>query len=99
MGHKALEANSGNAGLKVFDGAAVDLVITDLKMDGLDGMGVLRAVKARKPDVPVLLITAFGSIETAVQAIKLGAQDFVVKPVSTDVVRTKVEHALEWRRL
>ncbi|MBI2375050.1 MAG: sigma-54-dependent Fis family transcriptional regulator [Deltaproteobacteria bacterium] len=96
---RAVSANSGRLGLELFGQNEVDLVITDLKMDGLDGIGVLRAVKERAPDVAVIVMTAFGTIETAVEAMKLGAFDFITKPFSTSAVRMKIEHALEWRSL
>ncbi|MBI4821815.1 MAG: sigma-54-dependent Fis family transcriptional regulator [Deltaproteobacteria bacterium] len=99
MKHRALAANSGRLGLELFGQNDVDLVITDLKMDGLDGIGVLKAVKERAPDVAVIVMTAFGTIETAVEAMRLGAFDFITKPFSTSAVRMKIEHALEWRSL
>jgi two-component system response regulator HydG len=99
MGHKVLQANSGRAGLGLLAGAPVDLVLTDLKMEGLDGIGVLKAVKEQYPSMEVVLMTGFGTIETAVEAIKLGAFDFITKPFSPDVLRPKVDGALERRRL
>ena len=95
MGHDVVAAGSGAAGLEAFRHRAADFVITDLKMDGLDGVEVLRALRAADPDVPVMLITAFGTVETAVEAMKLGAFDFLTKPFAPEVVRLKVERALE----
>jgi two-component system response regulator HydG len=84
----------------ILENNAVDLVMTDLKMDGLDGIGVLKAVKEKWPETVVVIMTGFGTIETAVDAIKLGAFDFfTTERFSPDVVRVKVERALEWRRL
>jgi two-component system NtrC family response regulator len=74
-------------------------VITDLKMPGVSGMEVLRTVRARSPDVPVLVITAFGNVETAVAAMKEGAYDFIGKPFHRDQLLLAVEKALERRRL
>lgn len=100
LGHDALQAESGEAGLKLFDRQAVDLVVTDLKMDGLDGLGVLKAVKERAPDVAVIVMTAFGTIETAVDAMRLGAFNFITKEkFSPEHVRVQVARALEWRAL
>lgn len=96
MGHEVLEAERGDAGVALAK-LGVDLVLTDLKMDGLDGLGVLEAVRAHDPEVAVVIITAFGTIDGAVQAIKLGAFDYVQKPFSPDTLRHKVERALEWR--
>jgi two-component system, NtrC family, response regulator HydG len=95
MGHDAVTAASGAAGVEAFKRRRADFVITDLKMDGMGGVEVLRAIAALDPDVPILLITAFGTVETAVEAMKLGAFDFLTKPFAPEVVRLKVERALE----
>jgi two-component system, NtrC family, response regulator HydG len=98
MGHTALVAASGAAGLAQFrQRGDVDFVITDLRMEGMDGVEVLRQVGASDPDAVTMIITAFGSVETAVQAMKLGAFDFLTKPFAPEVVRLKVERALELR--
>ena len=70
-------------------------MITDLKMDGATGVDVLKAISAIDPDVPIMIITGFGTVETAVEAMKLGAFDFITKPIQAEVVRLKVERALE----
>lgn len=77
----------------------IDLVITDLRMPGLDGMGVLNQVKEGNPEVGVLLITAFGSVESAVQAMKVGADDYLAKPVDLYELRKRVEALVDKRRL
>lgn len=97
MKHRALNSNSGRTGMLVLDQNNVDLVLTDLKMEGMDGLEVLREVKRRSPETAVVIMTAYGTIETAVEAMKLGAFDFVTKPFSPDVIRVKIERALEWR--
>src|SRR5258708_38164239 len=66
-------------------------------MEGLDGGEVLRSVRELDPDCPAMIITAFGTVETAVEAMKLGAFDFLIKPFAPEVVRLKVERALELR--
>jgi two-component system response regulator HydG len=99
LGHSVKEAASGAHGLKLLDDQTFDLVLTDLKMDEVDGMGVLEGVKAKSPDTPVMIITGFGTIEAAVKATKLGAFDFVEKPISIDALRIKIKHALEIDRL
>jgi len=99
MGHDVVQAASGDEGVSQLKGAPVDLVLTDLKMDGLDGIGVLKAVKAHDPDIAVILITAYASVDTAVDAMKTGAQDYIEKPVSTDKLRVRVDKALEWRTM
>jgi len=97
MGHLPLVAKSGKEGLERFKQTPADFVITDLKMEGLDGVEVLRSVRELDPDCPAMIITAFGTIETAVEAMKLGAFDFLIKPFAPEVVRLKVERALELR--
>jgi two-component system, NtrC family, response regulator HydG len=96
LGHRALVASSGVQGLGLLDDKGpVDFVITDLKMDGMDGVEVLREVSRRDPDVPTLIITAYGTVETAVKAMHLGAFDFLTKPFSSEVVALKIERALD----
>ena len=75
----------------------VEFVITDLKMDGIGGLDVVKAVRERDPDCPVMIVTAFGTVETAVEAMRLGALDFLQKPFAPEVVRLKVARALELR--
>jgi two-component system, NtrC family, response regulator HydG len=97
MGHLPLVARSGKEGLERFKETPPDFVITDLKMEGIDGVEVLRSVRELDPDCPAMIVTAFGTIETAVEAMKLGAFDFLIKPFAPEVVRLKVERALELR--
>jgi two-component system, NtrC family, response regulator HydG len=97
MGHAVATASSGAAGLALFRSHPADFVITDLKMDNGDGVAVLRGVAELDPDCPTMLLTGFGSVETAVEAMKLGAFDFLTKPLAPEVVRLKVERALELR--
>lgn len=95
MGHHVEVAASGSAGLQLAKAKRFDFVITDLKMDQLDGVAVLREMAALDPDVPVMIMTGFGTVEAAVEAMKHGAFDFITKPFSPDVVRLKTERALE----
>jgi two-component system response regulator HydG len=95
LGHEAVMAASGTAGIEAFKAKRADFVITDLKMDGATGVEVLRAISALDADVPIMLITGFGTVETAVEAMKLGAFDFLTKPIQTEVVKLKVASALE----
>jgi two-component system response regulator HydG len=98
MGHEVLTAPGGRAGLQLFEEQAPDVIVSDLKMDDIDGMQVLAAVRAGDPDVPVIIVTAFGSIEKAVEAMKEGAHDFLPKPFPPDLLRTKVDRALTSRQ-
>ena len=76
----------------------VDLVISDIKMPQLDGMAFLKAVKKQRPDVPVIVITAFGSVKQAVEALKDGALDYVTKPFDIEELKILVAHGFEQRR-
>src|SRR5678815_2575722 len=95
LGHLPVTAASGNAGIEAFKGKRADFVITDLKMEGGTGVDVLKGITAMDPDVPIMIITGFGTVETAVEAMKLGAFDFITKPIQSEVVRLKVARALE----
>jgi two-component system response regulator HydG len=99
MGHNTHVAADGERGMKLFKSRRVDFTITDLKMEGMDGIDVLKAVLAKDPDAVVMLITAFGTIETAVEAMKQGAFDFITKPFGPDLLRAKVDLALEVARM
>jgi DNA-binding NtrC family response regulator len=89
--------NGAQAVERLRGGARVDLVLTDWKLPGADGMAVLDAAIALDPTLPVLVMTAFGSIETAVEAMKHGAEDFITKPVDPDLLRLLVSRSIERR--
>ncbi len=93
-GHKTTSADAGERGLALLEEVGADLVITDLKMAKMDGIEVLRRVRERHPDVEVLVITAYGTIEKAVEAMKLGAADFLTKPFSSEEFGVKVDRLL-----
>jgi two-component system response regulator HydG len=97
MGHKVCAVSGGSEALSAFARQPADFVMTDLKMSGLDGLEVLRRIRDLDPDCPTLIMTAYGSVEAAVEAMKLGAMDFLTKPFAPEVVRLKVERALELR--
>ena len=94
-GHRTLSAEGGQRGLDLLEEEGADLVITDLRMTHLDGMEVLRRVKEGSPGTDVLVMTAYGTIETAVEAMKLGATDFISKPFSSEEFGVKVERILK----
>jgi two-component system response regulator HydG len=93
-GHRTLSAEAGERGLALLEDMGADLVITDLKMAKMDGIQVLRKVRQSYPDVEVLVITAYGTIEKAVEAMKLGAADFLTKPFSSEEFGVKVDRLL-----
>ncbi|HTZ50067.1 MAG TPA: sigma 54-interacting transcriptional regulator, partial [Spirochaetia bacterium] len=94
-GYEVLVAENGEAGMAVIeDGPPVDLVITDLKMPGRDGLGVLKRMREIGREAPVIMISAYGSIEKAVEAMKNGAADFITKPFNKDVIRHVVHQIL-----
>ena len=97
MGHEVYSASGGNEGLALFKKQGADFVITDLKMDGMTGMAVLESIRELDATVPTLIVTAFGSVETAVEAMRLGALDFLQKPFAPEVLRLKVQRGLEVR--
>src|SRR5262247_4345958 len=98
-GHDVTLAEGGEQAVEILKNEAFDLVITDLRMRKVDGLGVLRAAKELSPSAVVLVVTAFASTETAVEAMKLGAYDYVTKPFKLDEMRLTIEKALERKRL
>lgn len=95
-GYEAQEASNGEEGLKKIEAGHYDVVITDLKMPGSDGLQVVRRCKECSPETQVIVMTAHGSVDTAVQAMKLGAHDYVSKSsFSMDEVLLTVERATE----
>jgi two-component system, NtrC family, response regulator HydG len=96
-GHSTQIANSGQQGLRLLEEHGADLVITDLKMSPMDGIEVLREVRTRSPKTDVLVMTAFGTIEKAVEAMKLGAVDFITKPFASEEFGLKVSRILQTR--
>jgi two-component system, NtrC family, response regulator HydG len=96
-GNRTLAAESGARGLELLEEHGADVVITDLKMSHMDGIEVLRSVRERHPDVEVLVMTAYGTIEKAVEAMKLGAADFLTKPFSSEEFALKVEKLVRAR--
>jgi FixJ family two-component response regulator len=94
-GYTVGEAADGPQGLVAFaDGTTWDVVLLDQKMPGMDGLEVLRRMQARAPTARVIMVTAFASIELAVEAMKLGATDFMRKPMTPEILRNTVAAAL-----
>jgi len=98
-GYTAEAAASGRQAVEVLESKPVGLVLTDLKMPGMTGMELLRAVQELHPETIVILMTAYGSIETAVEAVKAGAYDYITKPVNQEELLLLLERALGHRAL
>jgi DNA-binding NtrC family response regulator len=94
-----LEAEDGEKALETIKSKHVDVVITDIKMPKLDGMSLLKMIKELDSEIVVIIMTAYGTIETAVEAMKLGAYDYITKPFSTEQVKLTVEKAIERQKL
>jgi DNA-binding NtrC family response regulator len=97
--HEVLKAESGAGALEVLSAQDVDLVLTDMIMPGMDGLELLGRIRERWPDKTCIIMTAAGSIETAVQAIRNGAYDYITKPFQYDELLVLVDRALERVRL
>src|SRR5215211_6465908 len=98
-GHDVEEAANGNAALERMHESHYDVVLSDLKMGGSSGIDVLKTAKALHPTTAVILMTAFGSVSTAVEAMKFGAFDYVQKPFEIEEMEVKIDKAIEMRRM
>jgi len=98
-GHEVFCALSGQEAFVYLEKEPIDLVITDIKMPGMDGMEVLERVKEKYPDILVIMITGYSTVQSAVQAMKLGAFDYIPKPFTPDEVLVVVEKAMEKKSL
>jgi two-component system, NtrC family, response regulator PilR len=98
-GFEVESAGSGEDALKVLERTPIDLALVDLRMPGLDGLETLRRIKQLDESVSVVIMTAYATAETAVQALKEGAYDYIIKPFKVDELRHLVQNALERRRL
>ncbi len=98
-GYEVLLAEDGEQGLAMLRENHIDAVVTDLKMPKVDGMTLLREALRESPDLPIIMITAHGTVDTAVEALKLGAFDYLTKPFDKDDVRQVVAKALKTRAL
>ncbi|MCP4408996.1 MAG: sigma-54-dependent Fis family transcriptional regulator, partial [Gammaproteobacteria bacterium] len=94
-GYTPIEADTGKEGLKVLMAGVVDLILLDLRLPDLDGVEVLRRIKEIEPEIAVIMMTGFGSVESAVEAMKLGAFDFIRKPFNPEELLRIIGKALE----
>jgi two-component system response regulator PilR (NtrC family) len=98
-GYDITIAENGRAAVEALEGARFDLLISDIKMPDMNGVEVLRAAKRIDPDILGIMITAFASADTAIEAMRLGAHDYLSKPFDVDELKIKVRNALEQRQL
>jgi DNA-binding NtrC family response regulator len=94
-GHAVTEAEDGKAAAAALDTDLPDLVLLDMKLPDTDGLTILRSVVARAPELPVIIITAYSTVDTAVEAMRLGAYDYISKPFDMDELAITVKRALE----
>ncbi len=97
-GYEVIDAADARIALRILEGRIPDVVVTDLRMPGMDGVAFLDEVKRRSPGVYVILMTAYGTVDTAVDAIKRGAYDYITKPFRTDVLLEKLDRIRAYRR-
>ena len=98
-GFATFSAGDAESGLKLLNTNPIDLVLTDLKLPGMNGLEFLQTIKQQNAVLPVVVMTAFGSVETAVEAMKAGAADYVLKPFSLTEMRMKIHKELDVRNL
>ncbi|MGH7168200.1 MAG: response regulator, partial [Nitrospiraceae bacterium] len=99
-GYDLLLASTGEQGIRTLrDVADLDLIVTDLQLGKQSGLDVLEAAKQALPDVPVLIITGYGTVKSAVEAMKKGAYDYISKPVDNEELKIVLARALQVRRL
>lgn len=98
-GHETITAASGEEALKLISQVPFDALITDIRMPGMSGIELLRRSKALRPEIPVLIITAYAALETAVEALREGASDYIIKPFILDDILYKIRKSLRVREL
>jgi len=94
MGHEVYQAENGIKALEVLAEQNMDLMITDLKMPQLNGLGLIKKLHEQQSDLPVIVITAYGTVETAVEAMKYGASDYIVRPFELETIEAAVKRTL-----
>jgi DNA-binding NtrC family response regulator len=99
IGHEGLEAETGGQGLAMVKQGDMDLVLLDIKMPGMDGIQVLKEIKKTSPRLPVIMVTAMDRAESAIEAMRFGAYDYLTKPATRGALEKVVVQALEASRL
>jgi len=98
-GYKVITAACGEEGIEKLTKEKFAIVVSDVKMPGIDGFQLARHIREKYPDTDIILITAFGNIKQAVEAMKLGASDYITKPFQPEAIRLVSEKLIEKRRL
>src|SRR5512143_3441143 len=98
-GYEVSTAETGTEAIRMMKESAPDLVLLDVWMPGMDGLEALARMREMNPDAAVIVMSGHGSIDTAVKAVKLGAYDFIEKPLSLDKLSLSVKNALDKKRL
>ena len=99
-GYQLLLARSGDEALRVIqEHESLDMIITDLQLGAVSGMDVLEAARQQVPDVPVLIVTGYGTVKSAVEAMQKGAYDYISKPVDNEELKIVIARALQVRQL
>lgn len=98
-GYEVAAAAGGEEALALFAGGAFDLVITDLLMEGMDGLELLRRLRQQAPAVGVIILTGYGALPTAIEAVRLGADDYLLKPYQFEELQVRLQICLEKRVL
>ena len=99
VGYKCIVATSGKEGLKIIETEEIDVVITDLIMHDFSGMEILKATKEKLPEAEIILITGYGTVETAVDAMRKGAATFLLKPININHLRAEINKLVEKQNL
>jgi two-component system NtrC family response regulator/two-component system response regulator HydG len=98
-GYDVAKANDARAGLLILEKSEADIVLTDLRMPGMDGLELLARIKEVRPETMVILMTAYGTVKTAVKAMKLGAEDYLGKPIDVEELEVVLQKTMERKRL
>jgi two-component system NtrC family response regulator len=98
-GYETLTADNAQSALEIVESTDLDLVLTDMKMSPMDGIELLKSIKERVPDLPVVMMTAYGTVEKAVEAMQLGAFNFILKPFQNETLKQIVDKAVRTYRV
>jgi DNA-binding NtrC family response regulator len=99
QGMEVSTASSADAALKIIETASFDAIILDFQMPGMDGMQALKAIKEKRPESQIILLTGYATVEKGVEAMKIGATDFIEKPADLETLAQKIKEAKAQRML